>query len=69
LTVRLYLTNIILITEDINLKITSNKYGQQLILIIIDATEEITFHAITEVTSPPMDIFLSQYHSPPIFTT
>jgi hypothetical protein len=32
------------------LKITSRKYGQQLILTIIDATEEMTFHAINEVT-------------------
>jgi len=38
-----------LIRDVTNLKITSNKYGQQLILII-DATEEITFHAINEVT-------------------
>jgi len=44
-----FFTNIILIRDVTNLKITSNKYGQQLILII-DATEEITFHAINEVT-------------------
>jgi hypothetical protein len=39
-----------LIKDVTNLKITSNKYGQQLILIIMDATEEITLHAINEVT-------------------